>query len=121
MLAELPFDRIDVPDSSANPDGSGVSAVIVYGGVPPPGDRLNVTPNPCCTGPRLGPAPNEIGVAVGPAIEKFTTNAVVVLPASSVTWIVTFELPVFVGVPLTTPDVESSVSPGTIGVMADQV
>src|SRR5205814_7306884 len=94
---------------------------MVYGGEPPLGNRLKVAPNPCWTRPRFEFAPNAIGVAVGPAIEKLTLNAMTVSPAPSVACMVTFEFPVSVGVPLTTPDAGSRTSPATIGVSVDQV
>ena len=99
------------PHSSANPGGNAVSAVAVYGGVPPLRDRPKVVVNPCWIVPRLGPKPMLTVAAVPELMEKLMVDTVV-SPPVSVTWIGTEKKPVFVGVPLTTPVAESSVSPG---------
>src|SRR6185295_1610762 len=116
MLPGVP-DRSASPHSSANPGGNGVSAVAVYGVVPPLRDRPKALVNPCWIVPRLGPKPMLTVAAVPELMLKLMVDTVV-LATLSVTWIGTKNVPVFVGVPLTTPVAVFRVSPGGIAPFA---
>jgi hypothetical protein len=79
----VPFDNTALPVSSAKPGGSEVSAVIVYGGVPPLGDRLIEVVPPCWNVPSVGPLLNVTTVPVEPIVRVGVE--VIACPASSTT------------------------------------